>query len=243
MRIGNRREINPDKTPLELAMQRAAYALRPPNRRQFPRGRHAPDAGTGSGRQDRDRAQRTRPRRGSPPTPLPGRPRRVVVVANLRPEKGHDVLIEAAVPVLRRFPDARFEIVGGGTGAVEARALEPTPGVCAHAFSFLGHCEDVAARLAAADIFVLPSRSEAFPNAVLEAMAAGLPIVASGVGGVGELVEEGQTGMLVPPDDPGSLADRLSALMAEPSPWRTARHGGSRPRPGTLLVRPHGGSV
>ena len=75
----------------------------------------------------------------------------------------------------------------------------------------------MAARLAAADIFVLPSRSEAFPNAVLEAMAAGLPIVASGVGGVGELIEEGQTGMLVPPDDPGRLADRLSALMAEPA--------------------------
>ena len=74
----------------------------------------------------------------------------------------------------------------------------------AYAFSFLGHCEDVAARLAAADIFVLPSRSEAFPNAVLEAMAAGLPIVASGVGGVGELLDEGRTGMLVPPDDPGA---------------------------------------
>ena len=215
MRIGNRREINPDKTPLEIAMQRAAYGFA-----------HRIVANS--------RAAATRLMRERVPAgkiaivpngldlarfaahPVAGRPRRVVVVANLRPEKGHDVLIEAAVPVLRRFPDARFEIVGAGPERPKLVARADARRV-AHAFSFLGHCEDVAARLAAADIFVLPSRSEAFPNAVLEAMAAGLPIVASGVGGVGELIEEGQTGMLVPPDDPGSLADRLSALMAEPT--------------------------
>ena len=75
----------------------------------------------------------------------------------------------------------------------------------------------MAARLAAADIFVLPSRSEAFPNAVLEAMAAGLPIVASAVGGILELVEHGRTGLLAPAGDARALADRLMALMADPA--------------------------
>jgi glycosyltransferase involved in cell wall biosynthesis len=70
--------------------------------------------------------------------------------------------------------------------------------------------------LAAADIFVLPSRSEAFPNAVLEAMAASLPVVASGVGGIRELIEDGRTGLLVAAGDSGALAERLLRLMTEP---------------------------
>jgi glycosyltransferase involved in cell wall biosynthesis len=139
-----------------------------------------------------------------------------VVVANLRPEKGHDVLIDAASEVLRRFPDARFELVGGGAerAALAARATER--GV-AHAFTFLGHRDDVPERLATADMFVLPSRSEAFPNALLEAMAAGLPVVASSVGGVLELVENGRNGFLVPAGNAFALADRICRLMADPS--------------------------
>jgi glycosyltransferase involved in cell wall biosynthesis len=143
------------------------------------------------------------------------RPRRVLVVANLRPEKGHDVLIDAAAEVLRRLPDAEFEIVGGGPerGTLEARAEARH---VRRAFTFLGHRDDVASRLAAAHIFALPSRSEAFPNAVLEAMAAGLPIVASGVGGICELIDDNRTGLLVAPGDPHALADRLALLMTEP---------------------------
>jgi glycosyltransferase involved in cell wall biosynthesis len=80
----------------------------------------------------------------------------------------------------------------------------------------VGHEDDVRSRLAASDLFVLPSRSEAFPNAVLEAMAAGLPIVASGVGGIVELIENDRTGLLVPPDDPAALADRICRLMRVP---------------------------
>jgi glycosyltransferase involved in cell wall biosynthesis len=85
-----------------------------------------------------------------------------------------------------------------------------------HAFTFLGHRDDVGARLAEADVFVLPSRSEAFPNAVLEAMAAGLPIVASGVGGILELIDSGRTGLLVPPGEPRALAEALCRLIADP---------------------------
>ena len=79
--------------------------------------------------------------------------------------------------------------------------------------TFAGHQEDVAARLAAADIFTLPSRSEAFPNAVLEAMAAGLPIVASAVGGICELLADNGSGLLVPAGDADALAAGLQALM------------------------------
>src|SRR5262249_2700581 len=149
------------------------------------------------------------------PQPARSNLRRVTVVANLRKLKGHDVLVEASVPILRRFPEARFEFIGEGPerDALEARAK--ALGV-ANAIAFAGRSDDVAARLAAADIFVLPSRTESFPNAVLEAMAAGLPIVASGVGGILELIENGRTGWLVPPDETAALADRVMHLMGNP---------------------------
>jgi L-malate glycosyltransferase len=215
VRIANRREINPDKTPAQIAMQRAAYACA---------HRIAANSRAAAARLERERVPARkisvvpngldlrqfslRVRRG----PL----RKVIVVANLRREKGHDVLIDAAGSVLDRHPDARFEVVGGGPeqaallDRVRARGIQ-------HAFSFLGHRDDVAARLAGADIFVLPSRSEAFPNAVLEAMAAGLPIVASAVGGIPELLADNCTGLLVPPGDPASLSARLCQLMEDSS--------------------------
>jgi glycosyltransferase involved in cell wall biosynthesis len=83
--------------------------------------------------------------------------------------------------------------------------------------TFLGHREDVPALLAQADAFVLPSRSEAFPNGAIEAMAAGLPVVASAVGGLLDLIEPGRTGLLVPPDDPLALADALDGLVRAPA--------------------------
>jgi len=216
VRIGNRREINPDKSVGQLAMQRAGYALahkvvanseaaaerlrleRVPDRKiaVIPNGLSA------------DRY----PERTAAPRPR----RKVVVVANLRREKAHDVLIDAAPGILSRFPDATFEIVGGGPERDALVAQAESRGVAA-AFSFLGHRDDVPALLSAADIFALPSRSEAFPNAVLEAMAAGLPIVASGVGGILELVDDGRTGLLADAGDPRALAERITALMADPA--------------------------
>jgi len=230
-RIGNRRgQIQPpDTPPAQIAMQRAAYGFAhkvvansraAANRLIFERVPSRKIAVVPNGL-DCDRV---------PPRPPRATLRKVVVVANLRPEKGHDVLIDAAVDVLRRFPDARFEIVGGGPDLAPLLARAEARRVL-HAFTFLGQRDDVAARLAAADIFVLPSRSEAFPNAVLEAMAAGLPIVASRVGGLCELIEEGTTGLLVPPGDPQPLADRMCRLIADPphaarmgSAARTAVH-------------------
>ena len=221
LRVGNRREVNPDKSFAQIALQRAAYACA--------------DLVVANSRAAADRLLKEQvPSRKirvvpngldiklfqtRPPNP---RPRKVVVVANLRPEKGHEVLIDAAAKILVRFPDATFDIVGGGPllDTLRARCADRQ---VARAVTFAGHQEDVAARLAAADIFTLPSRSEAFPNAVLEAMAAGLPIVASAVGGICELLADNGSGLLVPAGDADALAAGLQALMSDPE--RAARLG------------------
>jgi glycosyltransferase involved in cell wall biosynthesis len=83
------------------------------------------------------------------------------------------------------------------------------------AFTFLGQRDDVAARLSEADIFVLPSRTESLPNSVLEAMAAGLPVIASAVGGTPEIIDDGRTGLLSPAGDAHALAERISRVMRD----------------------------
>jgi L-malate glycosyltransferase len=213
-RLGSRRGINPDRTRGLVALQRLAYACA------------TKVVANSQASADQLRLERVPERRiavvpnGLDFAPFAARVsraalRKVVVVANLRPLKGHEVLVDASVEILERFPDARFEVIGDGPerGALVARAQ--AHGV-AHAFRFIGHCGDVPARLAAADIFVLPSRSESFPNAILEAMAAGLPIVASGVGGILELIDDGYNGWLVPPGEEAPLASRVMRLMADP---------------------------
>lgn len=150
------------------------------------------------------------------------RPRRVAMVACLREEKRIDVLIAAVPRILERHPDAEFMIVGEGQCRAGLTAQAQSLGV-ADRVRFLGHRDDVPAVLAEADLFVLPSRSEAFPNSVMEAMAAGLPVVGSAVGGIPELVDDGRTGYLVPPGEPGPLADALIGLMDHPD--RAAEFG------------------
>jgi L-malate glycosyltransferase len=213
VRIGTRREVNPGRKAVPLLTQRAAYecahvivanARAAADRLRFERVAEHKVAVVPNGL---DVGRFTVRRVRSPA-------RRVVMVANLRPEKGHDVLIDAASHVLGRFPDARFELVGSGPEHRRLAALANERGV-SHAVSFLGHCETVPEQLAGADVFVLPSRSEALPNALLEAMAAGLPVVASAVGGILEVLEEGKTGLLVPAGDSRALADALIRLMGD----------------------------
>ena len=127
-------------------------------------------------------------------------------VARLTHEKGIDRLIRAAPTVVAKCPEVRFVIVGDGPERPLLEAEAGRLGVDAH-FHFAGHRADVGELLPAFDLFVLPSLREGLPFAVLEAMSAGLPVVATRVGGVPEAVAEGVTGLLVPADDPDALAD------------------------------------
>lgn len=215
VRIGSRREVlTGDKTPTQLRAQRLAY-----------RAAQTVVANSKAAVEQLQREGVERTRIALIPNgidlaafaPPPARVivRKIAMVANLRPEKGHDLLIDAAPAILAREPEAEFFIAGDGPlrQALETRA---TGRGVASRFHFLGQCNDVPALLATSDLFVLPSRSEAFPNAVIEAMAAGLPVVASEVGGIPELVKSGVTGMLVPPGDAAALARSVLDLMDRP---------------------------
>jgi glycosyltransferase involved in cell wall biosynthesis len=214
VRIANRREILADKTPRQLFAQRAAYAFA-----------HRVVTNSRAGA-DRLRLERVPDRKIAVigngldtcrfrPGPAPRDRRRVVTVANLRSEKGHDVLLEAAALVLRDRPDARFDIIGDGPERDALRGRANALGV-AHAVTFHGPVENVEERLLGAGVFALPSRSEAMPNALLEAMSAGIPVVASGIGGVVEVVKHERTGLLVRAGDSVDLAGALLRIMSDP---------------------------
>jgi glycosyltransferase involved in cell wall biosynthesis len=157
-----------------------------------------------------------------PPRLAAPRSRVITTIANLRPEKGHDTLIAAAALVARRFSDVRFQIVGEGDMRSALEEQVRTHGVESHV-SLLGHREDVAGLLAASELFVLPSRTEAFPNSLVEAMASGVPSIASRVGGIPELIEDDVNGLLTPAGDPVVLAEAIIALLTDEE--RAARLG------------------
>jgi glycosyltransferase involved in cell wall biosynthesis len=138
-----------------------------------------------------------------------------LTVANLRREKGYDDLLDAARIVLDRCPRARFLAAGQGPLEAElaARHAELRLG---DRFRFLGYRTDVPTLLAAADLFVLASHHEGLPVALMEALASGLPVVATAVGGVPEAVHDGVEGVLVPAGQPDTLADAVLALVADP---------------------------
>jgi glycosyltransferase involved in cell wall biosynthesis len=137
------------------------------------------------------------------------------VIANLRPEKGHATLLEAVPSVVKRFPQAHFLLVGPDPVQHGERLRALASHLGAHV-SFLGDCSEIPELLAALDVFVLPSYSESMPNAVMEAMSAGRPVIASAVGGCKELIVDGETGILVPPRNPEALAAQIVRLLEEP---------------------------
>lgn len=139
-----------------------------------------------------------------------------IVVGVLERRKGHDVLLEAAARLGAGAP-LRYVFVGAGPLETALRRAAHARGV---AVTFLGFRDDVVDCLAAADVAVLPSRHEGLGVAALEAMAVGRPVVASRVGGLAEVVADGETGSLVPPDDPAALAAALGELAAAPETRR-----------------------
>jgi glycosyltransferase involved in cell wall biosynthesis len=136
-------------------------------------------------------------------------------ITALRPQKAVHVLVEAAPAVLERVPEARLAVIGNGElrGELEARAAELAVSPQLRFFDF--HAP-AARQLRSLDVFVLPSAWEAFPISVLEALACGVPQVATDVGGTSEAVGEGETGLLCPPNDPAALADRIVELLRDP---------------------------
>jgi glycosyltransferase involved in cell wall biosynthesis len=142
---------------------------------------------------------------------------RVVVAAGrLSPEKGFGVLIDAATTVLAADPAAGVAVFGEGVLRPELEAQVQRLGLAGRVV-LPGFRTDLDALLAAADIVTLPSFTEGLPNVALEASAAGVPVVATAVGGTPEVVADGENGYLVPPGDAAALAARLTDLLRDPA--------------------------
>jgi glycosyltransferase involved in cell wall biosynthesis len=141
----------------------------------------------------------------------------IILVGNMHGDvKGHPVLIAAAETVVREFPGVRFLFAGDGQKRKEFEEETGRLGISNH-FYFLGRRDDIPRILSCCDIGVLPSKAEGLPNAVLEYLAAGLPTIASRVGGNAEIIEDGKTGLLVPAGASAALADALLRLLRNPS--------------------------
>jgi glycosyltransferase involved in cell wall biosynthesis len=150
----------------------------------------------------------------SPIVPLPNRPS-ALFVGVLERYKAVDVLAEAWREVARQLPGAELHVVGSGSMEdVPARLVAELPGQVRWTERLA--TPDVAAALDAATVLVLPSRSEGLGRVVVEAFCRGRGVVGSRVGGIPDLVEDGATGLLVDPGDPGALAAALVQVLAEP---------------------------
>jgi glycosyltransferase involved in cell wall biosynthesis len=151
----------------------------------------------------------------------------IVTVARLSAEKDIGNLLRAASHVVAAFPQARFEIAGDGPCRAELAQLARDLHLAEHVI-FHGEVRDIPALLARARLFVLPSQSEGISLTLLEAMARGLPIVTTAVGGNPEVVEAGATGLLVPARDPKVLGQAIGALLSDPARGRQMGRAGRR---------------
>ena len=139
----------------------------------------------------------------------------VGIVAALRPEKNHEMLLRAIKRVRDRLSDVQLLIVGDGPEREGLESLAKFLGL-AETVQFLGNREDIPRVVAAVDVFALASHIEANPVSILEAMACGKPAVATDVGSVHEMVQDGQTGYLVPAGDVEAMANRLIDVLENP---------------------------
>jgi len=138
----------------------------------------------------------------------------VGMVSALRPEKGHDIAIEVIAKLRTRFPHLRLLIVGQGPRASELARLAAPLG---DSVVFAGYRPDVSAVFDALDVCIHPSRLDAFPTTLIEALAGSVPVLATAVGGIPEIIDEGRTGVLVAaPPSPNEFAHELGLLLADP---------------------------
>lgn len=146
---------------------------------------------------------------------LPADRRLISIVANLRnPVKDYPMFLRAAARVRAAVPDAAFVIAGEGELMPSLRQLATELDI-ANDVHFIGRCDDVASLLFASHLGVLSSKAEGFANAILEYMAAGLPVVATDVGGVREAIVEGETGYIVPSGDDEKMAQRIIEILSD----------------------------
>ena len=154
---------------------------------------------------------------------------RVGFFGRLAPQKGPDILLEAASAVAAHLPQVSFVVTGegelGGALRAQAETLQLTASV-----KFKGACpqEETVARMREMDVVVVPSRWEGCPYVVLEAFQAGVPLVASAVGGVPDLVRNGVNGVLVAPEDAEALSDALLGLLRDPQKRRALAEQGRK---------------
>ncbi|RYI18788.1 MAG: colanic acid biosynthesis glycosyltransferase WcaL [Acetobacteraceae bacterium] len=158
-----------------------------------------------------------------------GSGKRVAFVGRLDPVKGALLLIEAMATVLKSHPDATLTLAGDGPARSGAEAKAKDLGID-HAVHFAGFMTQgqVADLLANSDMLVLPSFAEGLPVVYMEALASRIPVVASRVAGVPELVEDGVTGYTIPPGDVDTLANRMIRLMDDPAAARAMGEAGRR---------------
>jgi glycosyltransferase involved in cell wall biosynthesis len=158
--------------------------------------------------------------------------RRVLFLANFAERKGHFDALQALARLAPRYPDLRLVLGGedrdpGTRSRLEREAAGLGVG---HQLEFLGTVSGAAKdrEFSAADVLILPSHTENMPVSVIEGMAAGLPVVATRVGALGEMIEDGRTGLLIPPRDPAALAAALERLFEDPAFATRLAEGGRR---------------
>lgn len=142
----------------------------------------------------------------------------VGIVTRMRVRKGIEEFLQAMITVRERFPEVQTVVVGEVELDEDLQRMVNEAGLAPHLW-LLGRRSDMPEVYAAFDLFVLSSHDEGMSNAILEAMATERPVIATDVGGTGEVVRHGQTGLLVPARDPAPLAAAISELLASPERW------------------------